>query len=347
MKPIAAVNEQVVLRARPQGVPRVSDFGFETRPVPVPADGEFLIRAHFLSADPLQRWRMQDSATYGQTIPLGGMVWGRMVGQVVASRHPDWLEGEWAEGMLGWQGYALSRGDTSKAAYAPGVTRVDPRRGPVSTALGVLGMPGLTAYFALLEICRPVAGETVVVSGAAGTVGALAGQIARILGCRVIGIAGGADKCRHVVEDLGFHAAVDYKGTDDLGAALRALCPEGVQAYYDNVGGAVADAVYPLLARRARVAVVGRVAQMTQPAPRADIQEYMISSRLRVEGFVVYDYEQRAEEAREAIGDWLRSGQLRYVETVHQGIRGAPQALIDVIEGRGRGKHVIAMDGAA
>ncbi len=340
----SATNEQVLLVARPQGVPRLSDFDFANAVCAAPQDGQFLVRAHFLSADPLQRWRMEASASYGNTIALGEMVWGRMVGQVVASRHAEWREGDWAEGMLGWQSFALSRGDTSKAAYAPGVTRVDPANGPVSTALGILGMPGLTAYFAMLDICQPRSGDTVVVSGAAGTVGALAGQIAKIRGCRVIGIAGGAEKCRHVVEDLGFDAAVDYKDGGDLQQALRALCPDGVNAYYDNVGGVVADAVYPLLARHARVAVVGRVSQMTRPAPRADNQEYLISARARVQGFVVYDYEQRADEARQAIGDWVRAGQVRYFETVHQGIRSAPQALIDVIEGRGRGKHVIAMD---
>lgn len=339
-----AANEQVLLVARPQGVPRLDDFAFASAPRPDPADGQFLVRAEFLSADPLQRWRMAGAATYGNTIGLGELVWGRMVGQVVASRHPQWREGDRAEGMLGWQSYALSRGETSKAAYAPGVTRVDPANGPVSLALGILGMPGLTAYCAMLDICRPSAGETIVVSGAAGTVGSLAGQIAKIHGCRVVGIAGGADKCRHVVDDLGFDAAVDYRDGGDLQQALRAACPDGIHAYYDNVGGAVADAVYPLLARHARVAVVGRVSQMTSPAPRIDLQEYMISSRLRVQGFVVYDHEHRADEARDAIAGWVRSGRVRYFETVHRGIRSAPQALIDVIEGRGRGKHVIAME---
>jgi NADPH-dependent curcumin reductase CurA len=338
-----AINHQILLVRRPEGVPQLDDFGFASVPCPDPAGGEFLVRASFLSADPLQRWRMESETAYGNTIRLGELVWGRMVGQVVASRHPDWREGEWAEGMLGWQSHALSRGETSKAAYAPGVTRVDPANGPVSTALGILGMPGLTAYFAMLEICQPQAGDTVVVSGAAGTVGSLAGQIAKINGSRVVGIAGGPDKCRHVVQDLAFDAAVDYRASADLRQELRALCPDGIDAYFDNVGGAVADAVYPLLARRARVAVVGRVSQMTRPAERADVQEYLISSRVRLQGFVVYDYEHRADEARDVIAGWMKSGKVRYFETVHQGIRSAPQALIDVIQGRGRGKHVIAM----
>ena len=312
--------------------------------MPEPAEGEFLVAARFLSADPLQRWRMDDTATYGQTIAIGETIWGRMVGEVVRSKHPGWREGDLAEGMLGWQAYALSRGETEKARYAPGVTRVDPALAPVSTALGILGMPGVTAYFAMLEICDPRPGKTVVVSAAAGTVGSLAGQIARLHGCRVVGIAGGAEKARHVQSELRFDAAIDYRGAPDLQSALRAACPDGVDAFFDNTGGDVADAVYPLLAKGARVAVVGRIAQLEGKGTRADVQEYILAARARIEGFIVYDYEHRADEARHRIACWLAAGEVRYRETVHDGIESAPQALIDVLQGRGLGKHVIRID---
>lgn len=336
-------NRKVLLAARPVGLPKLSDFSFSEERVPEPGAGEFLIEAQYLSADPLQRWRMEATTDYGSTIGLGEVVWGRMVGRVARSRHPDWQEGDHAEGMLGWQEYALSQGETGKAAYAKGVTRVDASAAPLSTALGILGMPGVTAYFALLEICKPRAGETVVVSAAAGTVGSLAGQIAKILGCRVVGIVGSQEKARHVVEDLRFDAAIDYRAAPDLREALRAACPDRIDAYFDNVGGAVADAVYRHLAKRARIAVVGRIAQLEGAGRREDPQELLIAARARVEGFIVYDYEDRAREARGAIGDWLRAGRLRYRETVHAGIESAPQALIDVLQGKGLGKHVIRL----
>lgn len=275
------MNRKVLLAARPVGLPKLADFSFADERVPDPGAGEFLIEAQYLSADPLQRWRMEATTDYGDTIALGEMIWGRMVGRVVRSRHPDWQEGDYAEGMLGWQEYALSRGETGKAAYAKGVTRVDLSIAPLSTALGILGMPGVTAYFALLEICQPRAGETVVVSAAAGTVGSLAGQIAKILGCRVVGIVGSQEKARHVVEDLKFDAAIDYRATPDLREALRAACPDRIDAYFDNVGGAVADAVYRHLAKRARIAVVGRVAQLEGTARREDPQELLIAARAR------------------------------------------------------------------
>lgn len=335
------MNRRVVLAARPTGLPRACDFAFVETCVPEPAAGEFLVAARYLSADPLQRWRMDETANYGGTIAIGETIWGRMVGEVVRSRHPGWREGDVAEGMLGWQAYALSRGETEKAHYARGVTRVDPTLAPVSTALGILGMPGVTAYFAMLEICDPRPGKTVVVSAAAGAVGSLAGQIARLHGCRVVGIAGGPEKARHVQSDLRFDTAIDYRDSPDLQAALRAACPDGVDAFFDNTGGAVADAVYPMLAKGARVAVVGRVAQLGGKGTRADVQEYILAARARVEGFIVYDYEHRADEARQRIAGWLAAGDIRYRETVHDGIESAPQALIDVLQGRGVGKHVI------
>ena len=271
-------------------------------------------------------------------IHLPRWIW---VGQVVRSRNTDWREGDYAEGMLGWQEYAVSQGGAERARYARGVTRVDPAVAPISTALGVLGMPGVTAYFALLDICAPQPGETVVVSAAAGAVGSLAGQIAKLRGCRVVGIAGGEAKVRHLLSALHFDAAIDYRDTANLDAALRKACPDRVHAYFDNVGGAVSDAVVRHLADRARIAVVGRVAQLAGAGLRTDPQAYIISARARMQGFIVYDYAHRAAEAHAAISGWLRAGQVGYDEVVHEGIEAAPQALIDVLQGKGYGKHII------
>jgi NADPH-dependent curcumin reductase CurA len=335
------VARRVVLARRPRGIPTVEDFSLVDLAIPEPGTGEFLIEAHWLSADPLQRWRMDESAFQGATIPLGDTVWGRMVGRVAHSRHPEWAVGDWVEGMLGWQTHAISQGQGTRAGYAPGVTRVDPALGPPSAALGVLGMPGLTAWCAMMDLCRPRPGETVVVSAAAGSVGSLACQIAALQGARVIGIAGGASKCRHLLDDLRVEAAIDYKSEPDLAAALRRLCPDGVDAYFDNVGGPVADAVFSVLARGARVALVGRVSQLTRSPNRIDRQEALIGSRAKLEGFIVYDHEHRFTEVRSQLAALLANGSLRHFETLHHGLEQAPQALIDVLSGRGIGKHLI------
>ena len=337
-------NRQVRLIRRPDGVPVDGDFAIVPAPIPDPGAGEFLVRADYLSADPLQRWRMSATATYGATIDLGTTVWGRAVGHVVSSRNDGWPEGTVVEGMLGWQEYALSSGATERRAYAAGVRRVDPALAPISTALGVLGMPGVTAYFALREILQPRPGETVVVSAAAGTVGALAGQLARLRGCRVVGIAGTDAKARHVVDELGFDGCVVHRDCPDLAGALRAHCPAGVDGYFDNVGGPVADTVLGMLRPKARVALVGRIAQLGGAALRPDMQEALIAARARVEGFIVYDWVDRAEEAWQEIAAELAAGRIRYRETVHAGIESAPAALAHVLRGEGMGKHVIRID---
>jgi NADPH-dependent curcumin reductase CurA len=325
-----------------------ADFRLEEVPIPEPAAGELLIRAHYVSVDPLQRPRMQESSSYGATIPLGGLVVGRMVGEVVESRNPDYGVGEFVEGMLGWREYALSDGGTRKAEYAPGLTRVDPSLGPISTSLGILGMPGTTAYFSLLDLGRPQPGETVVISTAAGTVGSLAGQIAKIHGCRVIGIAGGAEKARYVVDELGFDGCVDYKGVDDLAAEIRRLCPEGVDVYLDHVGGATREAVLANLRLRARIVLVGYIAGVNGVRPTvSDPAIPLMSKRARMEGFIVYDYEDRADEARQAIAGWLREGRIRYRETIEDGFEALPRAFISMLGGGNIGKQLVRMPGAA
>jgi hypothetical protein len=336
--------KQVILARRPVGMPTLDDFTIVERKVPDIRGGELLIRARYLSVDPLQRVRMAPSSTYGQTMPLDEVVWGRMVGEVIDSRNADYRVGEFVEGMLGWSEYAVSDGSTAKAEYAPGLTRVDPDRAPISTALGILGMPGVTAYFSLLEIGQPKVGETVLVSAAAGMVGSLAGQIARIKGCRVVGIAGGKEKTRYIVDDLGFDAAIDYKAGIDMVEAIRAACPDGVDVYMDNVGGPIRDAALRTLNRGARVPLVGRISQMHDASPVCpDPQVPLMHARARMEGFIVYDYEHRAEEASSMIATWLRSGELRYRETVTHDIESAPSAFISMLAGGNIGKQIVKL----
>jgi NADPH-dependent curcumin reductase CurA len=338
-------NRKIVLVARPQGVPKESDFAIVDAPIPEPGPGELLVRARYLSVDPLQRLRMNPSSTYGETIPLGTVVWGRQVGTVVASRNPCFQEGDVVEGMLGWQEYAISDGRTERAEYAPGITRVEPSLAPVSTALGILGMPGVTAYFAMLELGRPEPGETVVVSAAAGTVGALAGQIARIMGCRVVGLAGSDAKIVHLKEDLGFDVGINYRTAPDLLEAVRAACPEGIDVYFDNVGGAVRDTMLRHLRRGARIALVGRIAHLHEStAPLCpDPQVALMHARASMHGFIVYDYEHRAQEARTAIAGWLADGLLHYRETITEGLENTPRAFIDMLGGANLGKALVRL----
>jgi NADPH-dependent curcumin reductase CurA len=338
-------NRQIVLAARPQGLPRETDFQLVETPIPVPGPGEILVRAHYLSADPLQRIRMEPSSTYGATIPLGDVIWGRLVGEVVQSNNGDYPIGCFVEGMLGWQDYAISDGGGRRAAYAPGVTRVDPTIAPISTSLGILGMPGVTAYFALLELGRPKAGETVLVSAAAGMVGSLAGQIARILGCRVVGLVGNDEKVTYLTKELGFDAAINYRTTQDLLAALQIACPGGIDVYFDNVGGPIRDTALRHLRYGARVALVGRIASMNdqQPPMCPDPQVPLMHARASMHGFIVYDYEDRADECRSAIAAWLREGRISYRESVVDGLENAPHALIAVLRGDNIGKQLVRL----
>lgn len=343
MGSVDGINRRFVLAARPVGRPKESDFRLESAPIPTPKPGEVLIRAHYVSVDPLQRLRMNESARYGNTVPLGEVMIGRLVGEIVQSRNPAYREGEFVEGMLGWQEYAVSDGGTDRVAYAPGITRVDPSLAPISTSLGILGFPGMTAYFAMMEIGQPKAGETVVVSTAAGTVGSLAGQIAKIHGCRVIGIAGSDEKVAYVTGELGFEGALNYATARDLSASVKMLCPDGVDIYFDNTGGAIRDAVLPHLRLGARIPLVGRIADMHDPGQKVvpDPYVYLTHARARMEGFIVYDYAHRADEARRAIAGWLREGKLKYRETLVDGFENTPAAFIAMLGGANIGKQLV------
>ncbi|HLK63177.1 MAG TPA: NADP-dependent oxidoreductase [Bryobacteraceae bacterium] len=327
-------NQQVLLAARPTGFPKPTDFRLTESPIPEPADGQFLVRVAYLSVDPYMRGRMNDARSYAEPQKLNEVMGGGAVGKVVASRHPQFAEGEFVTGMFGWQQYALSDGR--------GVMKVDPRVAPISTSLGVLGMPGLTAYFGLLDVCAPRSGETVVVSGAAGAVGSTVGQIARIHGCRVVGIAGGDDKIRWIREELGFDAAINYK-TENVHAKLKETCPSGIDCYFDNVGGSTTDAVFPLMNTHGRVSVCGQISMynLEKPEMGPRLLPLVLVWTLKVQGFLVFQYASRYAEAFPHLARWVTEGKLKYRETIAEGIENAVSAFLGMLRGENIGKQLV------
>ncbi|MEK7834313.1 MAG: NADP-dependent oxidoreductase, partial [Acidobacteriota bacterium] len=299
-------NRQFLLAARPVGLPKDSDFNLVETPVPTPAANQFLVRAHYLSVDPYMRGRMNDVKSYAKPVQIGEVMTGGVVGKVVASNHPDYNAGDFAVGQFGWQEYAVSDG--------VGVRKVDPTLAPISTSLGVLGMPGLTAYFGLLDICDPKPGETVLVSGAAGAVGTLVGQIAKIKGCHTVGIAGTDDKVGYLTDELGFDAAFNYKTVTDYFAKLRELCPNGIDSYFDNVGGTISDAAIRLLNVHARVSVCGQISQynLEKPEMGPRLIGLLIVTRSKIQGFLVSDYWSRFDEGLREMAGWISEGKLKY-----------------------------------
>jgi hypothetical protein len=334
----ASVNRQWRLAARPKGLPVATDWEFRSEPVPEPAEGEFLVRVLDISLDPAMRGWMNDGRSYVPPVGIGEVMRAGGVGRVVASRHPDFKVGEHLVGTFGVQDYALSDGR--------GVTRAGDA-GPLEHSLSALGMPGMTAYFGLLEIGRPLAGETVVVSAAAGAVGQLVGQIAKIKGCRVVGIAGGAEKCRFIVDELGFDAAVDYKN-EDVRAALRERCPDRVDVYFDNVGGEILDIVLTRLARHARIVLCGSISQYNNEGPPRGPSNYMalLVDRARMEGFVVFDYAKRYAEAAREMAGWIAEGRLKSLEHVVPGIERFPETLLKLYSGENFGKLILRVGDA-
>ena len=332
---MAEVNRQITLAARPVGVPKESDFKLVEGPVPSAGQGEVVAKTLFLSVDPYMRGRMNDAKSYAPPVQIGEVMVGGTVSRVIQSNNPRFQVGDIVEGRLGWQEFALSDGK--------GLRVVDPEIAPISTAVGVLGMPGLTAYFGLLDICNPQPGETVVVSGAAGAVGSLVGQIAKIKGCRTIGVAGTDEKIRYVVDDLGFDAAFNYKTISDYRAKLEELCPKGIDVYFDNVGGALTDAVFTLINVNARVSVCGQISQynLEKPelGPRFLFQ--LVRNRAKVEGFLVFQFEERFEEGRKQMAEWVRAGKIKYREEFAEGIQQAPKAFIGMLNGANIGKQLL------
>ena len=329
------VNRQWLLARRPEGVVADEDFRLVETPAPEPGEGEALVRNLVLSVDPTQRgWMAVD--TYLPRVKIGDVMRSFAAGQVVASRHPDLRPGQLVQGLLGWQDYAVVRPGTASAPtpLPPGV--------PIETAMSALGLTGLAAYFGLLDVGRPRPGETVLVSGAAGATGSVAAQIARIQGCRVVGIAGGPEKCRYLTEELGLDGAIDHRN-DNVARKLRQLCPDGVDVYFDNVGGPMLDVVLLALAMRGRIVLCGGISGYSDARPKAGPANYLalVSKRGRMEGFIVLDYFPRAAEAVAALSGWLREGKLKdRVDVVH-GLENAPAALRRLFEGANQGKQLV------
>jgi NADPH-dependent curcumin reductase len=330
-----AVNHQVRLAARPDGLPKPSDWSHTEEPVPEPGEGEVLVEILYLSLDPAMRGWMNDGRSYIAPVGVGDVMRALAAGRVVASNHPGLVVGDQVTGMLGAQEYAVVNGNA--------VGKVDPGLAPLPTYLGTLGMPGMTAYFGLLEIGRPAAGETVVVSGAAGAVGGVVGQLAKLQGARAIGIAGGAEKCRYVVEDLGFDAAIDYKSRD-VAEGLSEHCPKGIDVYFDNVGGEILDAALTRLARHARVVICGAISQYNASAGMRGPSNYMslLVNHASMTGFVVSDYGDRYLDGAREMAGWLSSGKLVSREDIAEGgLERFPETLLRLFEGGNTGKLVL------
>lgn len=332
---MSSINRQFVLAARPVGLPKESDFNLIETPISTPGENQFVAQALYLSVDPYMRGRMNDVKSYAPAVQLGEVMVGGVVSKVTQSNHPAFQVGDIVTGNFGWQEFALSDGK--------GVRKVDASLAPISTALGVLGMPGLTAYFGLLDICHPQPGETVVVSGAAGAVGSYVGQIAKIKGCRTIGIAGSDDKVNYLVNELGFDAAFNYKTTDNYFAKLRELCPNGIDVYFDNVGGEITDAVLRQINLKARISICGQISQynLEKPEMGPRLLGMLIVSRAKIEGFLVSDYLARFEEGLHHMAAWIKEGKLQYSENVIEGFENMPRAFIGLLQGENTGKQLV------
>ncbi|MEA1830576.1 NADP-dependent oxidoreductase [Methylobacterium durans] len=335
---MATVNRRIVLASRPHGEPTPAHFRMEEGRVPSPRDGEILLRTRWLSLDPYMRGRMSAAKSYAEPVAIGAVMVGEVVAEVASSNNPDFAVGDLVTAFSGWQDYALSSGR--------GLRRVDPHLAPPTTALGILGMPGMTAYTGLLTIGDPKPGETVVVAAAAGPVGSLVGQIAKLKGARAVGIAGGPEKCAFLRQALGFDAAIDHRG-DDVADALAVACPDGIDVYFENVGGAVFDAVLPLLNNFARVPVCGLVAgyNATELPPGPDrspmLMRAILTRRLRLQGFIVSDFADQARDFARDVGGWLREGRVRYREDIVEGLEQAPEAFIGLLKGHNFGKLIV------
>ena len=331
-------NRRIVLARRPQGAPVAADFDLQEAPVPTPADGQFLARTIYLSLDPYMRGRMNAERSYSDPVPIGGVMEGGTVSLVEASNHSGYAVGDIVVGRMGWQDYGLSDGT--------GVRKVDPAPKPLSYALGVLGMPGMTAYTGLLNLGQPKEGDTLVVAAASGAVGSIVGQIAKIKGCRAVGVAGGPEKCRFVTDELGFDACLDHRA-DDFEERLAAACPDGVDIYFENVGGRALRAVIPLFNFFARMPVCGLISQYNVIGPPdgpdhlPQFMRAVLTNRIAVRGFIVRDFADQEAEFLRAVGDWVDEGRIKYREHRVAGLEAAPDMLIGLLNGKNFGKTVV------
>jgi NADPH:quinone reductase len=328
-------NRQFTLAARPLGMPKESDFSLDQVPMPVPGVDQVLVETAYLSVDPYMRGRITGVRSYADPVHIGDVMVGGVVGRVVESKSPNFAVGDYVTGQWGWRENA--------AVDARTLRKLDPKVAPVSTALGVLGMPGMTAYFGLLDLCNPKPGETVLVSCAAGAVGSLVGQIAKIKGCRAVGIAGTDDKVEWLTKDLRFDAAFNYKSTDNYSAKLKELCPKGIDCYFDNVGGAITDAVFPLMNLFGRVSVCGQISQynLEKPEPGPRLLPYILVKQLKLEGFMVSRFQSRWAEGIGQMAMWLKEGKLKYREEVVEGFENTSKAFIGLLKGDNTGKMLV------
>jgi NADPH-dependent curcumin reductase CurA len=332
-------NRRILLASRPKGAPVASDFKLEVLPRPEIETGQVLLRTIYLSLDPYMRGRMSDAKSYADPLQVGDVILGGTVSRVEQSEHPEYKTGDWVLSFNGWQDYAISNGND--------LTSLDAEPVQPSYALGIVGMPGFTAYMGLLDIGKPQSGETLVVAAATGPVGATVGQIGKLKGCRVVGVAGGAEKCQHAVDVLGFDACIDHKASD-FAAELASACPGGIDIYYENVGGKVFDAVLPLLNTSARIPVCGLVSQYNAtslpdgPDRLSLLMRAILTKRLSVKGFIIFDdYGHRYPEFAKDMTAWLAEGKIQYLEQIVDGLENAAEAFMGLLEGKNFGKLVV------
>ncbi|KGP71166.1 NADP-dependent oxidoreductase [Pontibacillus yanchengensis] len=328
-------NEQIVLASRPEGMPTHENFTYETIDTKPPQKGEVVVKSLYISVDPYMRGRMSDQKSYVEPFQLNEVISGGVVGEVIESQDSDFEVGDKVFGMLGWRRFNV--------VPSSQVRKVDGKQAPLSAYLSVLGLTGLTAYFGLLDIGQPKEGETVVVSGAAGAVGMVVGQIAKIKGAHVVGIAGSDEKVRYLVEGLGFDAAINYKTVDDVQEALAGLCPQGVDVYFDNVGGEISDAVLNLLNSFARVPLCGAISSYNRTdadlGPR--VQTKLLKARAGIQAFIVGDYAERFSEGAKELAKWLAEGKLKNEETIIDGFENIPEAFFGLFQGENLGKQLV------
>jgi NADPH-dependent curcumin reductase CurA len=331
------INKRFKLAARPVGMAKRSDWTYEEVPVAEPQDGELLIKVQYISLDPAMRGWMNAGKSYIPPVEIGEIMRAGALGEVVASRHPKFQVGDHVSGTLGVQSYALSNGK--------GLSKVDPKVAPLPKYLNVLGMPGLTAYFGLLDIGQPKAGETVVISAASGAVGQVAGQIAKIKGCKAVGIAGGPEKCDYAVKEFGYDGCIDYK-RGPIYPGLAQYCPEGVDIYFDNVGGDILDAVLTRIRMKARIIICGAISQYNNTTPMQGPKNYMslLVNRARMEGMVVFDWAARYGEAVQQMAQWMAEGRLKSREDIVQGIETFPETLLKLFNGENFGKLILQVE---
>ncbi|MBO0351949.1 NADP-dependent oxidoreductase [Phormidium pseudopriestleyi FRX01] len=328
-----SMNQQILLKSYPTGAPTRSNFALVETAIPQPRDGEVLNRTIYLSLDPYMRGRMSDRESYATPAELGKVMVGSTVSQVMKSKHPQFSEGDFVVGYDGWQAYGISKGESLR--------KLDPNQVPISYALGITGMPGMTAYFSLLDIGQPKAGETVVVSAASGAAGSVVGQIAKIKGCRAVGVVGSDQKCDYIVNELGFDACINRK-TQDLNSALKAACPNGIDVYVDHTAGPILEAVLQQINLGARIPLVGLISQYNaEKLPTGPNLMPLLVKRALIKGFLVGDYQERHAEFIHDVSQWLQAGKLKYKEDVVKGLEAAPDAFMGLFQGQNFGKLIV------